>query len=65
MDIEGGALVLELVEGPTLADLVLQGPVPFATRSRLHGRSADALEAAHELGIVHRDLKPANVKVAS
>ena len=57
------ALVLELVEGPTLADRIAQGPVPVASAVAIARQIADALEAAHEQGIVHRDLKPANVKV--
>jgi eukaryotic-like serine/threonine-protein kinase len=57
------ALVLELVEGETLADRVARGPVPVADALPIAQQIADALEAAHEKGIVHRDLKPANIKV--
>jgi serine/threonine-protein kinase len=57
------ALVMELVEGPTLAERLLEGPVPFAEALPIARQIADALEAAHERGIVHRDLKPANVKL--
>jgi len=57
------ALVLELVEGPTLADRIAAGPIPIAEALRIAGQIADALDAAHEQGIVHRDLKPANVKL--
>jgi serine/threonine-protein kinase len=57
------ALVLELVEGPTLADRIAQGPIPLEETLALAKQILDALEAAHEHGIVHRDLKPANVKV--
>jgi Tol biopolymer transport system component len=57
------ALVMELVEGPTLADRIEQGPVPLAEALAIARQIASALEAAHEQGIVHRDLKPANVKV--
>jgi serine/threonine protein kinase/tetratricopeptide (TPR) repeat protein len=57
------ALVLELVEGPTLADRIAQGPVPQDEAVRIATQIADALEAAHERGIIHRDLKPANVKL--
>jgi serine/threonine-protein kinase len=57
------ALVLELVDGPTLADRIAQGPIPLAEALALARQIADALEAAHEQGIVHRDLKPANIKV--
>ncbi len=58
-------LVLELVEGPTLADRLLTGPIPVAEALRIAGQIADALDAAHEKGIVHRDLKPANVKLTT
>jgi eukaryotic-like serine/threonine-protein kinase len=57
------ALVLELVEGPTLADRIAQGPIPIDDALPIARQIAEALEAAHEQGIVHRDLKPANVKV--
>ena len=57
------ALVLELVEGPTLADRIAQGAVPLDEALRIATQVADALEAAHERGIIHRDLKPANIKV--
>jgi WD40 repeat protein len=57
------ALVLELIEGPTLADRIAQGPVPLDEALPIARHIAEALEAAHEQGIVHRDLKPANIKV--
>jgi serine/threonine-protein kinase len=55
--------VLELVEGPTLADRIRQGPMPIIDASAVAKQIAVTLEAAHDQGIVHRDLKPANVKV--
>ncbi len=57
------ALVMELVEGPTLAERILAGPMPVADALPIARQIATALEAAHEQGIIHRDLKPANVKV--
>ncbi len=57
------ALVLELVEGPTLADRIAQGPVPLDEALPIAQQIADALESAHEHGIIHRDLKPANIKL--
>src|SRR5262245_21995751 len=57
------ALVLELVEGPTLADRIAQGPIPLNEALPIARQIAEALEAAHERGIVHRDLKPANIKL--
>ena len=57
------ALVLELVEGPTLADRITQGPIPLDEALPIAKQIAEALEAAHEAGMIHRDLKPANIKV--
>jgi serine/threonine protein kinase len=57
------ALVLELVEGPTLAERIVQGPIPLDDALTTARQMADALEFAHEQGIIHRDLKPANVKL--
>ena len=57
------ALVLELVEGPTLSDRIAQGPIPIDEALPIAKQIAEALEAAHEAGVIHRDLKPANVKV--
>jgi serine/threonine-protein kinase len=57
------ALVLELVEGPTLADRIAQGPIPLDEALPIARQIAEALEAAHEQGIIHRDLKPANIKL--
>ena len=57
------ALVLELVEGPTLADRIAHGPVPIVEALSIARQIAEGLEAAHEQGIVHRDLKPANIKL--
>ena len=62
---ETKALVMELVEGPTLADRISQGPIPVDEALPIARQIAEALEAAHEQGIIHRDLKPANVKVRS
>ena len=57
------ALVLELVEGPTLAERIAHGPIPLDDALPIATQIAEALEAAHEHGIIHRDLKPANIKV--
>ena len=57
------ALVLELVEGPTLADRIAQGAIPVEEALAIADQIAEALEAAHEAGVIHRDLKPANIKV--
>src|SRR5262245_61228002 len=59
------ALVMELVEGPTLADRIAEGPIPVDEALLIARQIADALEAAHEQGVIHRDLKPANIKVRS
>jgi serine/threonine protein kinase len=57
------ALVMELVEGDTLADRIARGPIPIQDALPIARQIAEALAAAHEQGIIHRDLKPANVKV--
>jgi serine/threonine-protein kinase len=57
------ALVMELVEGPTLADRITQGAIPIEEALAMAKQIAEALGAAHEQGIIHRDLKPANIKV--
>jgi serine/threonine protein kinase/Tol biopolymer transport system component len=57
------AIVMELVDGPTLADRIAEGPIAVADAVPIARQLAEALEAAHERGIIHRDLKPANVKV--
>ena len=57
------ALVLELVEGPTLADRLVTGALPLREALLIASQIADALDAAHQSGIVHRDLKPANIKI--
>ena len=59
------AIIMELVEGPTLADRLAGGPLPVAEAVALARQIADALDAAHERNIVHRDLKPANIKLTA
>ena len=56
-------LVLELVEGKTLAERIARGPIPVEEALDIAKNICEALEAAHEKGIIHRDLKPANVKI--
>src|SRR5207237_8536542 len=56
-------LVLELVEGETLADRMTRGPIPVDESLPMAKQMADALEAAHEKGVTHRDFKPANIKI--
>ena len=65
---EGGsapALVMELVQGPTLADRLAQGSIPFEEALPIARQIAEGLEYAHERGIIHRDLKPANIKLTA
>jgi len=62
-DVGPNYLVMELVEGPTLADRIKEGTIPLEEALRIARQIADALEAAHEKGIVHRDLKPGNIKI--
>ena len=57
------ALVLELVEGPTLEDLIGQGPISLEDALPIAKQITEALEAAHEAGVIHRDLKPANMTI--
>ena len=61
----GRALVMELVEGPTLAERIADGPIPVDEALPIARQVAEALEAAHERGVIHRDLKPANIKLTS
>ena len=60
---ENQALVLELIEGPTLAERIAEGPIPVEQGLAMVRQIAEALSAAHDAGVVHRDLKPANIKV--
>ncbi len=62
-DVGPNYLVMELVEGPTLAERLSQGAIPLEESLNIARQIADALEAAHEKGITHRDLKPANIKI--
>src|SRR6516164_1905183 len=68
-DLQGGDgsryLVLELVEGETLAERIARGPIPVDEALPIAKQIAEALEAAHEKGIIHRDLKPANIKITA
>jgi serine/threonine protein kinase/dipeptidyl aminopeptidase/acylaminoacyl peptidase len=59
------ALILELVDGPTLADRIVRGPLPIGDVLEIGRQIAEAVEAAHDKGIIHRDLKPGNIKIAS
>jgi Tol biopolymer transport system component len=62
-DVGPNYLVMELIEGPTLADRIKQGPIPLEESLGIARQIAAALDAAHDKGIVHRDLKPANIKI--
>ena len=59
------ALVMELVDGPTLAERIAQGPIPLDDMLSIAAQIARAIEAAHAQDVIHRDLKPANIKVRS
>ncbi len=59
------SLILEFVDGVTIADRLRTGPLPVTEALELGRQIAEALEAAHEKGIIHRDLKPANIKITS
>src|SRR5258706_13294620 len=62
-DVGPNYLVMELVEGPTLAERIKEGPIPLEEALGIARQITAALEAAHERGIVHRDLKPGNIKI--
>jgi Tol biopolymer transport system component len=57
------ALILEFIDGPTLADRIAAGPIPIDEALAIARQITDGLEAAHDRGVIHRDLKPANVKL--
>ena len=57
------ALIMELIDGETLADRIARGAIPFDEALPIAKQIAEALAAAHEQGIIHRDLKPANIKL--
>ena len=63
--VEERALVMELVDGPTLAERIAEGPLSVEDAIRVAGEIAGALHYAHQRGVVHRDLKPANVKLGA
>jgi serine/threonine-protein kinase len=62
--VEERALIMELVEGPTLAERIAKGAVPLDEALAIAREMSEALEYAHDRGVVHRDLKPANIKVS-
>src|SRR5579862_9380710 len=62
-DVGPNYLVMELVEGPTLADRIKEGAIPLDEALAIARQVAEGVEAAHEKGVVHRDLKPGNIKI--
>ncbi|MBL8291038.1 MAG: protein kinase [Bryobacterales bacterium] len=62
--LEQNALVMEFIEGPTLAERIDRGPIPLPEALAIARQMAEALDYAHEKGVIHRDLKPANIKIA-
>ena len=64
-DVGPDYLVMELVDGPTLADRIASGPMPLEESLKLAAQIADAVSAAHRKGVIHRDLKPGNIKIKS
>ena len=64
-DLSGSrAIVMELVDGPSLADLIARGPLGLVESARIADQIADGMSSAHARGVVHRDLKPSNVRIA-
>jgi serine/threonine-protein kinase len=61
--VEDRALIMELVDGPTLAERIAQGPIPLDEALPIARQITEAFEYAHDRGIIHRDLKPANIKI--
>ena len=61
--VEDRALVMELVEGPTLAERIAKGAIPIEEALPIARQIAEGIEYAHERGVIHRDLKPANIKI--
>jgi serine/threonine-protein kinase len=62
-DVGSNFLVMELIEGPTLAERIAEGPISMDEALQISAQIAEALQAAHDRGIVHRDLKPGNIKI--
>src|SRR5690349_23205339 len=62
-DVGQDYLVMELVDGPTLAERIQRGPLSLEEALEIARQIAEALDAAHEKGVVHRDLKPSNIKI--
>ncbi len=62
-DVGPNFLVMELIDGPTLAERIAEGPIPMEEALHTAAQIAEALQAAHDNGIIHRDLKPGNIKI--